>query len=170
MTGYEKQVNHPVSEQNIHALHDPIVPENGTEQVCSQADREAQAVLDSMRYGGEGYIDPKGLLHAATCEIEKNGNYIEPQRYTVDAYKKADGITGDGQVEKTPDMTTYDYRNPANGAEVRQVTLAAGTHGWAGSTDHSGDMKIIGQPNEKLSASDSIAKFFLDHPLIKEDK
>jgi poly(3-hydroxybutyrate) depolymerase len=170
MTGYEQPLNHPVSEQNIHALHDPIIPENGTEQVCAQADRELQSVLDSMRYGGEGYFDPKMMLHSETCEIEKKGNFIEPQRYIVDAYKKADGIDGDGQTTKTPDTSTYDFRNPTTGAEVRQITLQAGTHGWAGSSDHSGDMMIIGQPNEKVSASDEMAKFLLDHPLIKDKK
>jgi poly(3-hydroxybutyrate) depolymerase len=168
MTGYEQPINHPVSEQNIHALHDPIIPENGTAQVCSEADREGQAVLDSMRWGGDGYIDPVGMLHDATCEIEKNGNYIEPQRYTVAAYKNADGITSDAPVVTTPDMTIYDSLNAKTGAEVRQITLAQGTHGWAGSTDHSGDLPIVGIPNEKLSASDEIGNFFLDHPLIKE--
>src|ERR1700677_2887541 len=112
-----------------------------------------------MRYGGEGYIDLKGTAHAAICEIEKNGNYIEAQRYTVDMYKKAAGITGNGTVEKNPDYTIYDNKNAATGAEVKQVTLNDGTHGWAGSSDHTGDMKIIGIPNEKFSASDAIGQF-----------
>jgi hypothetical protein len=168
MTGYEPPLNHPVSEQNIHALHDPIIPENGTEQVCAQADREAQAVLDSMRYGGEGYFDPKGTFHAVTCAIEQNGNYIQAQGDIVNAYKKADGITGDGQTIKGPDKTAYDFRNPSTGAEVRQITLNEGTHAWAGSSDHTGDIPIIGQPNEKFSASDAIGYFFLAHPLIQE--
>jgi poly(3-hydroxybutyrate) depolymerase len=165
MSGYEPPLNHPVSEQNIHALHDPIIPQNGTEQVCAQADREAQAVLDSMQYGGEGYIDPVGTLHAVTCMIEKDGNMIQPQRYIVDTFRRADGISTPPQIFKTPDFTIYNSRNPSTGVEVRQVTLAEGTHGWAGSADHSGDMAIIGQPNEKFSASDAIARFFLEHPL-----
>jgi poly(3-hydroxybutyrate) depolymerase len=166
MTGYEQPLNHSVSEQNIHALHDPIIPENGTEQVCAQADREAQAVIDAAQYGGDGYIDLLGAFHAVTCEIESNGNNIEAQRTIVNTYKKADGIDATGEVLKTPDMSIYDWRNPATGAEVRQVTLSQGTHAWAGSSDHSGDIPIIGQPNEKFSASDAIAKFLLEHPLI----
>jgi poly(3-hydroxybutyrate) depolymerase len=166
MTGYEQPLNHPVSEQNIHALHDPIIPENGTEQVCAQADREAQAVIDAAQYGGDGYIDLLGMFHSVTCETEKSGNNIEAQRSIVDTYKKADGIDAAGNVLKTSGMSIYDFHNPINGAEVRQVTLAKGTHAWAGSSDHSGDIPIIGQPNEEFSASDAIAKFLLEHPLI----
>jgi len=167
MTGMEAPLNHPVSEQNIHALHDPIIPENGTGQVCAQADREAQAVIDAARYNGEGYIDFKGLLHGVTCDIERDHNNIEPQRTIVSTYRGADGAKA-GQTTMTPDLSIYDFKNLANGTEVRQVTLNQGTHAWAGSTDHSGDIPIIGQPNEKFSASDAIAQFFLNHPLAQE--
>jgi poly(3-hydroxybutyrate) depolymerase len=168
MTGYEPPINHPMSEQNIHALHDPIIPENGTEQVASQAAREARDA--AFLLGLNPILDMKAAFHALTAGIENHGNYIEAQRYTVNAYKAAAGMTGIngiGQTTITPDMSIYDFNNPANGAEVRQVTLAQGTHAWAGSTDHSGDIPIIGQPNEKYSASDSISQFFLEHPLIQ---
>ena len=172
MTGYEPKLNHAVSEQNIHALHDSIIPENGTDQECGMADRAAKNDMDMAKYTGEIAFDPMQLFHAAVCEVEKHGDMILPQRATVDAFKTADGITGNGQVSKNIDYSIYDFKNAKNGAEVKQITLNEGSHGWAGSKDHSGDMHFmnIGVPNMKVDAGKEVADFFMNHPLIKENE
>jgi poly(3-hydroxybutyrate) depolymerase len=175
MTGMEQPLDHPVSEQNIHALHDPIIPHNGTNQVCEQADREAQRQLDAMQLGSDGYIDIFGLLHATTCMVERNGNNIQSQSDIVNAYRQAGNLGPDSKIAvntttTTPDQVTRNYLNPTNGTEVRQVVLARGTHGWAGSTDHSGDIAIIGQPNTTFNASDAVSDFFLHHALVRSGK
>jgi poly(3-hydroxybutyrate) depolymerase len=166
MTGSETPLTRPISEQNIHALRDPIIPHNGTNQVCEQANREMLEGFQIMSLSGEDYINPRATLHALECVIERNGNNIESQSRIVENYRAAIGAAGEPRVTVGNNDTTRVYTNTATGAEVRQVVLNTGTHGWAGSNDHSGDIPVIGVPNERYSASDSIAEFFMSHPLV----
>ena len=170
MTGHEQPINRPIAEQSIHATHDSIVPYGGTPQVDKIANKEAEQDLELSQYSPEPIVDGKFLFHAFEGWMEHGSNYIEPQQYTVDTYNKANGITTAPQVTKNGDVTTYSYHSAQFGTDVSQVALGQGTHGWAGSSDHSGDIHFLnlGVPAEDYSASDSIAKFFLNHPLVKE--
>jgi poly(3-hydroxybutyrate) depolymerase len=167
----------PISEQNIHAIHDPIVPYGGTDQVCAQADREARSDIQISHWGGEPYINPVTLLHAWECSHEQDGAVIQPQQFIVDAYNRANGLmdpkTGQPLAPKQSidgDITMKSWVNATNGAETRIISLGTGSHGWAGSTDHSGDVPFhnIGIPNETMDAADAVLKFLVDHPLIEQ--
>ena len=175
MTGYEQPLTRPLSRQGIHALHDPVVHFGGTEQVCTQADREAENVMEMSKYAMEPIFDPKMLVHAWACAHEKDGAMVQSQQYIVDAYNRANGlvdpVTGETPapvVTKSGDIRTRSWLNPANGTENRQVTLSTGTHGWAGSRDHSGDIPIVGIPNGTLNASAEIVRFLKDHSLSEQ--
>ena len=95
---------------------------------------------------------------------------MQPHQAVVDIYKKANGITGKPEVTKSGPVTTYSYRSDKYGTDVQEVVLSNGTHGWAGSQDHSGDIHFmnLGVPSPDFSASDAIANFFLEHPLVKK--
>jgi len=173
MTGYEKPLNRPMSQQTIHALHDPVIPYGGTEQVGRIADKEAENDMEMSKYSGEPFIDLKFLFHYLEYNHEKNGNMIQDQKYIVDAYNRANGLVdpktgkaGDPAVTQRGDITTRSWVNTANGAETRQVILGTGTHGWAGSIDHRGDIAVIGIPNETFNASEAMLDFLKKHPLI----
>jgi poly(3-hydroxybutyrate) depolymerase len=170
MTGREQPIDRPIAEQSIHAFHDAIVPYGGTPQVDKIADREAEQDLELNKYSPEPIIDLKLMFHALEGWMEHGSNYIEPQQHIVDAYNKANGITTPSQITRSGEVTTYSYHSARYGTDVSQVALGQGTHAWAGSTDHSGDIHFLdlGVPFEGYSASDSIAKFFLNHPLVKE--
>ncbi len=170
MTGHEQPITRPVAEQSIHAIHDPIVPYGGTPQVDNIANKEAEQNLDLNKYSPEPIVDLKFMFHAFEGWMEHGSNYIEPQQHIIDSYNKANGITTGPQVTKGNQVTTSTYHSTKYGTDVSQVALNRGTHGWAGSTDHSGDIHFLnlGVPSEDYSASDSISKFFLEHPLVKK--
>ncbi len=179
MTGYEQPLTRPISEQNIHAVHDSIIPYGGTDQVCRQADKEAENDIQAMQLGGEPFINPVSLLHYWECSHERDGAMIQPQQFIVDAYNRANGLmdpkTGQPLAPKLStdgDITTKSWVNPNTGAETRIVALSTGTHGWAGSTDHTGDVHFhnLGVPNATLDASDAVLKFLVDHPLVDAAK
>jgi poly(3-hydroxybutyrate) depolymerase len=153
-TDHQQALNRPISAQLINAMNDTIVPIGGTAAV------EANA-KDSKWYS------PSHIFNAAVAAIEDHNNVIEPQSYSINKFTTADAASNMQKVE-TKDHDEIDtYRNSTSGVEVKAVKLSTGTHGWAGSTDHSGDIHFmnLGVPNETYNASDAIAEFFLKHPI-----
>jgi poly(3-hydroxybutyrate) depolymerase len=167
-TGYELKLDRPISEQSIHAVHDAIVPFGGTPQIEKVVKREADQEFKSL--GLSDAVHPLSLFHSVEFQIESHGNYIQPQQSIVDIYNKANGITSKPEITSVGPVTTYSYHSEQYGTDVQEVALGTGTHGWAGSTDHTGDIHFmkIGVPSPDYSASDSVAGFFLSHRLIKK--
>jgi len=154
MTGHEQTLNRPISAQMINAEHDTIIPIGGTASVKANAKASS-------------WYSPSHIFNEAVGAIEGHNNYIEPQSYAIAKFTAADATSSMQKVETNNHNEIDDYRNSSTGVEVKAVKLSTGTHGWAGSTDHSGDIHFmnLGVPNETFSASDSIAEFFLEHPL-----
>jgi poly(3-hydroxybutyrate) depolymerase len=167
-TGYEVTLDRPIAEQSIHALHDSIVPFGGTPQIDKMVQHEAAEEFKTL--GLSDAFNMTSLFHTVESQLENHGNYIQPQQAIIDTYNKANGITTKPEITSLGAVTTYSYHSKQYGTDVQEVVLANGTHGWAGSTDHSGDIhfKNIGVPSPDFSASNAVAGFFLSHRLIKQ--
>jgi poly(3-hydroxybutyrate) depolymerase len=153
-TKQQQALNRPISAQFINATQDDIVPIGGTASV------EAKAKASS-------WYSPKHIFNAAVAAIEDHNNVIEPQSYSINKFTAADAANTTQKTETNNHDEIDTYKNSSTGVEVKAVKLSTGTHGWAGSTDHSGDIHFmnLGVPNETFNASDSIAAFLLNHPL-----
>ncbi len=162
MTGLEPVLNRPISEQSIHALHDTIVPISGTPQMDAKVENDISGDL----HGRNLKSIPGQIATVLEDAVEHVGhNYIEPEDYLVNTYIKANRITKAPQMTRNRDVVTYDYINAKTNQEVKSIVLTNpfATHGWAGSTDHSGDIKVIGIPDPHYNASEAIIDFLLDH-------
>jgi poly(3-hydroxybutyrate) depolymerase len=198
MTGLEAPLTRPLSAQFIHDALDPVVPIGGTKEYYDYA----------MSHTGVLGLTSLGALIVGEYESHK-GDFIEPESYAVNTYTSADktgpGVTktfddnspSGSAIDKVRDWlsshflpaplapsdksySTTDYVSQSTGVEVKAITLNSGTHAWAGSNDHSGDIAIIGvpsaqyedpkdpndpkNPKDSFNASQSIATFFEEHP------
>lgn len=149
-SGLEGPLKRSVSEQSIHAVNDPIVPIDGSNTSITGKNVESTAlsVIDKVAAA----VDHDVML---------------PSSAITQAYLNADHINGRAVVSHSGDGVISDYTNPQTHAEVTSVVLTNpyATHGWAGSTDHSGDIKDIGMPDKDFNASNAVIDFFLKHPL-----
>lgn len=161
MTGKETGASGAISELQIVGTKDSVVPPGGTDGL--------EAYGKSLNHGGPLGVSlalPSLLLAA----VQRDGIYIESANYALNYYRKIDGMTevicdsnNTVTVRKVGDSTYLSYRNPLNGTEVAQITVPDGTHAWPGSTDHSGDIPMIGVPDESFSATDEIISFLMRH-------
>ncbi len=176
LTGKESKTSSPVSELSIHGKDDRIVPFGGTEDMLKKTALKVLGYMSPLGPLTDVVAGVSNVLHgdsplsftplevAAVALQESHNVYIEPQKYTVDQYKKDDQITGKPYVDKQGNVTRTIYRNNDSGATVEQIALDHGQHAWPGSTDHRGDIPLIGQPSNDVNATDEIVSFFMTHP------
>jgi poly(3-hydroxybutyrate) depolymerase len=183
--GGTRQLDTPAATTGILGLFDPLaalIPAgyetekgaiNGAESTPGKGGLFSQIVskVEGTFLGGAGgliddtvapLLENFGLSKLTFGLVHGGPNYIEPQTYAVNAFTKADG-TGAPTVTQSGGNSSEVYSNTATGAEVKAVQLGNGTHGWAGSTDHSNDIPGIGMPNETYNASEEISQFFMQH-------
>jgi len=178
MSGKEQKTSSPVSELSIHGKDDRIVPFDGTDGMLKRTALKAIGYLSpvgpltdivsgiSNVIHGDSPFSFTPLEVAAVALQEFHNVFIQPQKYTVDQYKKDDDITGKPTVDKHGNVTRTTYRNDKTGAEVEQIAIEHGQHAWPGSTDHRDDIPLIGTPSNDINASDEVVDFFLSHPKV----
>jgi len=176
MSGKESKTSSPISELSIHGKDDRIIPFDGTDSMLKNAAIKAITYASPLGPLTDVVAGVSHVLHgdsplsitpvelAAAALQELHNVYIEPQKYTVDQYKKDDGITEKPYVYKNGNVTRTIYRNGETGATVEQLALDHGQHAWPGSTDHRNDLPLIGQPSNDVNATDEIVSFFMTHP------
>ncbi len=176
MSGKESNTSSPVSELSIHGKDDRIVPFDGTESLLKTAALKSIGLLSPLGgltdvvAGVKHLIEGDSPLSLTPVELtagllqEFHNVYIESQKHTLDHYRNNDGITGKPYVYEHGNVKKTIYRNEETGATVEQIALDHGQHAWPGSTDHGGDIPLIGMPSDELNASDEIVNFFMTHP------